>query len=168
MRYDIYGLPIYNSHDIFDIIYQGNLDKIPELTVDSNKEIESLEDISGLKLHIYNQESISPQDFDQLSQSNWYMPEEYKKLDIEEYIIELITPWDDANDRVLEELEEFKNRNMLDLLRWLKYFVDYSLENNIIWGVGRGSSVASYVLFLLGVHHIDSIKYNLDWRDFLR
>ena len=41
-------------------------------------------------------------------------------------------------------------------------------ENDIVWGVGRGSSVASYVLYLIGVHRIDSIKYNLDWREFLR
>ena len=35
-------------------------------------------------------------------------------------------------------------------------------------GVGRGSSVASYILYLIGVHRIDSIKYNLDWKEFLR
>jgi DNA polymerase-3 subunit alpha len=57
---------------------------------------------------------------------------------------------------------------MLDLLRWLKYFVDTARSNNIVWGVGRGSSVSSYVLFLIGVHKIDPIKYNLDWREFLR
>jgi DNA polymerase III alpha subunit len=37
-----------------------------------------------------------------------------------------------------------------------------------VWGVGRGSSVASYVLFLIGVHRIDSMKYNLDYKEFLR
>jgi len=57
---------------------------------------------------------------------------------------------------------------MMDLLRWLKYFVDYCRDNKILWGVGRGSSVASYVLYLIGVHKIDPLKYNLDWQDFLR
>ena len=47
-------------------------------------------------------------------------------------------------------------------------FLEHMKENNIIWGVGRGSSVASYVLFLLGVHKIDSLQYNLNWREFLR
>jgi DNA polymerase III alpha subunit len=41
-------------------------------------------------------------------------------------------------------------------------------SNNIVWGVGRGSSVASYVLYLLGVHKVDSIKYGLDIREFLK
>ena len=41
-------------------------------------------------------------------------------------------------------------------------------KNNIVWGVGRGSSVSSYVLFLMGVHKVDSMKYNLDIKDFLK
>jgi DNA polymerase III alpha subunit len=56
----------------------------------------------------------------------------------------------------------------MQLLQWLKYFVDTCLAENIIWGVGRGSSVSSFVLYLLNVHRIHSIKYNLDWREFLR
>jgi len=50
----------------------------------------------------------------------------------------------------------------------LKYLVDTLRKNNVIWGVGRGSSVASYVLFLLGVHKIDSLYYNLDIEEFLK
>jgi len=41
-------------------------------------------------------------------------------------------------------------------------------KNNIVWGVGRGSSVASYVLFLLGVHKIDSMYYELSVDEFLK
>ena len=74
----------------------------------------------------------------------------------------------DITIRELEELEEFRARNMLPLLKVLKYLVDTFQNNNIVWGVGRGSSVASYALFLIGIHKIDSIKYNLDWREFLR
>ena len=48
------------------------------------------------------------------------------------------------------------------------YLVDHMRENNIVWGVGRGSSTASYVLFLIGIHKINSIQFGLDWREFLR
>jgi DNA polymerase III alpha subunit len=41
-------------------------------------------------------------------------------------------------------------------------------EHKLIWGVGRGSSVASYVLYKLGVHRIDSLYYDLDPAEFLR
>ena len=47
------------------------------------------------------------------------------------------------------------------------YLVDYMRDNNILWGVGRGSS-ASYVLYLIGIHKINSIQFGLDWREFLR
>jgi len=57
---------------------------------------------------------------------------------------------------------------MLPLLRYMCYLVDFMRGNDIVWGVGRGSSVASYILYLIGVHRIDSIAYNLDWREFLR
>ena len=67
-----------------------------------------------------------------------------------------------------EELAEFERRGMFDLLRYMVYLVDFMRDNNIVWGVGRGSSVASYVLYLIGVHKVDSIQYGLDWREFLR
>jgi DNA polymerase III alpha subunit len=75
---------------------------------------------------------------------------------------------DEQKDRVNEELELFIQHGMLDLLFYLKYLVDTMRSNNIVWGVGRGSSVASYVLYLLGVHKVDSIKYGLDIREFLK
>jgi len=71
-------------------------------------------------------------------------------------------------ERAYEELKEFDERGMYNLLRYMIYLVDFMRENNIVWGVGRGSSVASYVLYLIGVHRIDSIQYGLDWREFLR
>jgi DNA polymerase III alpha subunit len=57
---------------------------------------------------------------------------------------------------------------MIDVLKCLKYIIDTLRNNNLIWGVGRGSSVASYVLYLMGVHKVDSIKYDLNPEEFLR
>lgn len=168
MRLDKYSIPIYNSRDIFDLIYQGYSNKITQFDVELDKDLIQLQEVANIQLQERLPEDLSVEEFDSFSKTQWFMPDEYKNLDIENYILELIPPWDDANTRVLEELEEFKTRDMLDILRWMKYFVDTCTTCNIVWGVGRGSSVASYVLFLLGVHQIDSIKYNLDWRDFLR
>jgi DNA polymerase III alpha subunit len=95
------------------------------------------------------------------------MPDEYKNMNVIEYIIKR-TNTPQEYKRVDEELQEFKKRDMLDLLKYMIYLVDFMRENNIVWGVGRGSSVASYVLYLIGVHRIDSIQYDLDWREFLR
>lgn len=99
--------------------------------------------------------------------NNWWMPEEYRTLDIEQYLLKLITT-PQQHERVYAELEEFKNRKMLPMLQFLVYMVTELKQHNILWGVGRGSSVSSYILYLIGVHKIDSIKYNLDYKEFLR
>ncbi len=98
---------------------------------------------------------------------NWSMPDEYKELDIVEYLLGC-TGTEQERNRVLEELLLYKERGMLIVLKFLKYLVDTCTENNIVLGVGRGSSVASYCLYLLGVHRIDSIKYELDIKEFLK
>lgn len=97
---------------------------------------------------------------------NWYMPDEYKTLNIVDYILGL-SP-EENYDRCFEELEEFEQRDLMPLLKYMVYFVSLMKENNVVMGVGRGSSVASYILYLIGVHKIDSIKYDLDYKEFFR
>jgi DNA polymerase III alpha subunit len=87
-------------------------------------------------------------------------------MDIEAFIVEHCP--EQNYQRVVEELALFRQHNMIDLLRYLKYLVDILRTNNVLWGVGRGSSVASYCLYILGVHKVDSIKYELDIREFLK
>lgn len=70
--------------------------------------------------------------------------------------------------RAYEELKAFHDRGMYDLLRYMLYLVDFMRENKIVWGVGRGSSTASFVLYLIGIHKINPIQFQLDWREFLR
>jgi DNA polymerase III alpha subunit len=146
---------VYSNQDIFDLIYQGHIDLLPKLNVESEKEIEAFSQHSGITFNSNKADS-----------AYWFLPEEYKNLDIEGYLVHVCPK--ENYQRLIEELQEFRARDMINLLRWLKYFVDTCRKQQIVWGVGRGSSVASYVLFLIGVHKIDSIKYKLDWREFLR
>ena len=104
--------------------------------------------------------------FDKRNQSNWFMPNNYCPDLIQQ--IYGMCKTDEQRDRVSSELVLFVQHGMLDLLYYLKYLVDTMRDNKIMWGVGRGSSVASYVLFLLGVHKVDSIKYELDIHEFLK
>lgn len=111
------------------------------------------------------QESL--EDFDHRCQHNWHMPEQYKQLDIAEHVVAMCdTP--EKLQRVGHELLLYQERGLFDLLRYLTYLVDVMRDHHVIWGVGRGSSVASYVLYLLGVHRIDSMYYDLDVGEFLR
>lgn len=99
--------------------------------------------------------------------NEWFMPDEYKTLDICEWIL-LQCKTNEQLLRVQKELELFESHNMIDVLRFMKFLVDTLRNNSIVWGVGRGSSVASYVLFLIGVHKIDSIKYDLPIDEFFK
>jgi DNA polymerase III alpha subunit len=169
MRLDKFSNPIFNSADIFKILYQGKLTNLKDITVDYSDDISQLEQTAGYKFNTFNEqlESIPVEDFDQALQSDWFMPPEYREFDVEEHCISRCIS-DVQIERVKAEIAAYQDRGMIPLLQWTKHFVDTCNENGIVWGVGRGSSVASFVLFLLGVHQIDSVKYNLDWQEFLR
>jgi DNA polymerase III alpha subunit len=169
MRLDKFGNPIFNSLDIFKVLYQGKLTNLKDITVDYSDDIKQLEDVAEFTFQKFNEQldQISVEDFDSALQSDWFMPDEYRDFDVEAWCIERCTTPEQIA-RVQDEMDAYAERGMIPLLQWCKHFVDTCLENNIVWGVGRGSSVASFVLFLLGVHQIDSVKYNLDWQEFLR
>lgn len=105
--------------------------------------------------------------------ANWSkdfnIPQHYKDLDVEKFVYSKLEQGDpDQIGRVEMELELYKTRNLLPMLQLVIYIVDTLRKHNLVWGVGRGSSVASYVLFLLGVHKVDSHKYMLNIREFLK
>lgn len=99
--------------------------------------------------------------------NTWIIPREYQDLDIEQHAKLLCRNSQDL-ERVEWELTEFRERNLLPVLRAIKYVVDTMRTNSIVWGVGRGSSVSSLTLYLLGVHRVDPIRWNLDPREFFR
>ena len=131
---------------------------------DSNKAAKE-QGLSELTKYIPLQ--VEKSDFDGVLQSEWFMPEQYKNMDIYSYL-EQRCPDHHTLDRLDMEFIEYKDRGMLDLLCYMVYLVDFMRENNIVWGVGRGSSVASYILYLIGVHKVNSIQYGLDFHEFMR
>ena len=168
MKLDKFANPIFNEADVFDALYAGHQSAISNIVVEDNYEFSQLSKIAEIHFS-KNLETLdlTVEEYDSINQQQWFMPELYYTFDVQEYCISKCTTLDEQT-RVLKELTEFKNRNLMQVLQWLKYFVDTCLSENIIWGVGRGSSVSSFVLYLLNVHRIHSIKYNLDWREFLR
>ena len=141
-----------------------NTSKFGEIILDENDIFQGL--YSG-KIADLSSVNIQNQEFDDHNQKQWFMPDEYKNIAIEEYILNQCTT-EEEFVRVGEELLLFHQHNMIEVLKYLKYLVDTMRSNNVIWGVGRGSAVASYCLYLLGVHRIDSLKYKLDITEFLR
>lgn len=170
MKYDQYGQAHITTEDATDLLYQRPDLDLSNIKFDNpdqfNAAIKVLySDIQELQQ--YQQFNFDLEQFDQRNQSSWRMPEEYRKLDIARWLLDECET-DPELQRVADELMLFQERDLFDLLRWLKYFVDTMRANKVVWGVGRGSSVASYVLYLIGVHKINSMYYDLDISEFLK
>jgi DNA polymerase III alpha subunit len=170
MKFDKYGQTYTTSKELCNLLYQNpkldlSLFQVED-TLEYNRSVADLHADQDL-LEKYQELTDSIDEFDRILQSSWSMPQEYKDMDIAKYVLDLCRT-DQELQRVGEELLLYQERNLFDLLRYLKYMIDTLRKNNIVWGVGRGSSVASYVLFLLGVHKIDSLYYNLSVDEFLK
>jgi DNA polymerase III alpha subunit len=169
MRTDIYGQPILNENDLCSLFLQDPTRVIKHAYVEKSINIDDvIIDASNLQnLEEYADIGISITEFDKINQSNWHMPESYKTYDIAKYVLDQCTT-DEELQRVGDELLKFQERGMFVLLRYLKFLVDTMRENKVVWGVGRGSSVSSYVLYLIGVHRINSLFYQLSVDEFLK
>ena len=166
---DNYSRQILSEEQAVEMLYSNpNLD-ITNLCLDDVTKFNS----ASKRLHLdtiltqLDSLDLDPEAFHRQNQANWHMPERYKQLDIAKYLLDLCRT-DAELQRVGTELLLYQERDMFDLLRFLVYIVDVMREQDIVWGVGRGSSVASYVLYLIGVHKIDSLYYDLDIEEFLR
>ncbi len=166
MKSDQYGRQILTEMDLVHLFYTNPETSVKNALVDKEIPIK-LELDSFPKYTVYESADISINEFDEVCQSLWFLPDEYKSFDIAKFILDQCKTEEELQ-RAGEELLLFQERDMFTLLKYLKYLVDTMRKNNIVWGVGRGSSVSSYVLFLLGVHRINSLHYDLSIDEFLK
>lgn len=173
MKINDYGQTILNEQDIFDGLYSGKINFSTKLILENSPEINQFLDTCKRNRErvgdheVFQPTDISLEEFDQKNQEQWFMPVEYQNYDIVDWLYGECRTLEQKT-RVTDELRLFAQHNMITLLKYLKYLVDTMRANNIVWGVGRGSSVSSYCLYLIGIHKIDSIKYELDIHEFLK
>lgn len=170
MNYNEYGQVFVNEQELCELLYKNPDLDLTKFLVDDpftfNSGVESLH-YNHPKLGVYSTPNLSIEDFDRQQQKNWHMPDEYKNMDLAQWLLDQCRSQEELQ-RVGAELLLYQQRDLFNLLKFLKYLVDTLRKNDVVWGVGRGSSVASYVLYLIGVHHIDSIRYELDITEFLK
>lgn len=172
MEINNYGQVQISEQEAFTALYTNKISNLDSIFVDDIALIDQYNTARSINADRISQlvklELIedSIEFFDEANQCNWFMPEDYCPNLIE--MLYSMCETEAQTNRVTQELELFIQHGMFDLLFYLKYLVDTLRENNVLWGVGRGSSVASYCLFLIGIHKIDSIKYDLDIKEFLK
>jgi DNA polymerase III alpha subunit len=161
-----------------DVVIKANdierfITKVPsnKLFVDKvTKDIKQFNALMSRDDAITTKEECKPLNFD------WDLPEYYLTLDVKSHVLrkleqEKLTSDEELEERfarVLTEVKAFAKLNLINLLRCLIYIVDTFTKCGIVWGVGRGSSVSSYVLYLIGVHDIDSVQFELPFTDFVK
>lgn len=165
MKLDEYKRPIFDYKDLSEFYYKG-LDITDSMFEDSDELQKHNENckINDYELAtIYNPNDIFT-DFHKENQRKWLIDID---VDIEKILYERCRT---EVDRILVEYELtlFKKNDIMDILKMIHVVVETMKHNNILWGVGRGSSVASMCLFLLDVHMVDPAKYDLDIHEFIK
>ena len=174
MKYDTYGQAYTTEAELCELLYQNpaldlSLFQVEDSARYNNSVASTYADFPKLRsyLPINYREEVPLELFDHMQQQIWRMPEQYLNLDIAQWVLEQCKSQEEIQ-RVGQELLLYQERELFNLLRFMRYLVDTLRKNNIVWGVGRGSSVASYVLYLIGVHKINSLYYDLDITEFLK
>ena len=164
-----YGDCVFSEQDVLEILYSNPKFNISKLFFDCTEQYNNSVSDTGLDFPFIkqapNREPLY--EFDQINCNNWHMPEKYFKLNVLNWLIDKCQT-EEEKARVQSEYNLFVEKKFVKVLQFLIYFVDVLRENNIVWGVGRGSSVSSFCLFLIGVHKINPMLYNLDYKEFLR
>ena len=166
MKTDKFGEIVFTEQDICNLYLANSNIQVKEIL--SDIEIPNTLDLVNFpKVKLYVEPNCSIEEYDRTKQNTWYMPDEYKNMDIAKWVLEQCQG-DAELQRAGQELLLFQERDMFPLLQYLKYLVDTMRQHNIVWGVGRGSSVSSFVLYLIGIHKINSLYYDLPIGEFIK
>lgn len=168
---DAWGRTILDIGDLPEILYNGF--KIDDVYVSDSDETERFNamcrhrDRPQYALKLPEPLAHSPEEEHAARAERWIICEELQGLNVRAFLVSLCVT-DTERARVNREMDLYEERDLEPLLRTMICLVDHFRQRGIVWGVGRGSSVASYVLYLIGVHKIDSIKYGLAIEEFLK
>lgn len=170
-KIDEWGRVVFSGENAAELLF-NDLDII-KLNLEITDEIETYNEVCvehdklNYIIKPFDTPSNTPEQELAIQKSTWFMPEKYLSLDVRK---ELFSRCDNQEelDRINLEMDMYENRDLLPVLRLMFYLVDEFRKKGIVWGVGRGSSVASYCLFLIGIHRINSIEYDLDIHEFLK
>ena len=168
-----YGEIVNTTKDVIEALY---VNPTLDLTLVNIKDVDEIGKYNRAASSLHDNVSplvratetyISLSTFDIHNQNQWFIPPHYMDIDIMDRLHQRCN---DTHEhvRVTEEIKLFEERGMLPVLHYMIYLVDVMRKNNIVWGIGRGSSVASFCLYLIGINKINPIKYNLSIEEFLR
>lgn len=168
---DAWGRVIFAGEDAIELLLRGHdiasLLLTPDTTTTEYNHLCGARDKTAYQIAEIATPTETPAEARSRQLAAWLLPDAYRDLAVRD---ELLARCQDAVeiDRVNAEMDMFEQRGWLPLLRLMFYLVDDFRARGVVWGVGRGSSVASFCLYLIGIHKCDSLHYNLDIHEFLK
>lgn len=171
IKTNMYGQAILSSNNLKDLLLQGK--NISHLNVEVDRDIELFQKYQAELLSETitflgaPEENLTFDEFHQKCAEEWIFPTIYQTIDVRAWLYNKCKTKEEIS-RVDEEYALYEERDLIMLLRLFIFLVDYMRKNKFVWGVGRGSSVSSYILYLIGVHRVDSLKYGFDIKDYLK
>lgn len=167
---DSYGTVYFTETEICDLLYENPKIDLSDVQLSNPEKFNSSnrKTYAGLpQLNKYQPIEKTIDLFDQNNQNQWFLPQKYQDFDIKQWLLDRCSTIEQT-DRVELEYSLFEQTNLINLIKYLKYLVDVMTEKKIVWGVGRGSSTASYILYLLGLHLIDPIQHQIPIEEFFK
>lgn len=168
---DRWGRVVVTADDLLDLFYNEHdpaaLQVRPDDRIDAYNQWCAAFDKRHAMIAPPSLPTEPPDAFHARRAHHWFIPPAYRALDVHALLLPRC-PDDAARARLALEMAAFTARDLLGLLQTMCALVDYFRRDGIVWGVGRGSSCASYTLFLIGVHKVDALLYDLDFGEFLK
>ena len=97
----------------------------------------------------------------------WFTPSNYQKINLREYVLSRCKNQQQIS-RAQDELQIIEHLEAEHIFLHLIYLVDTWRSQNRVWGVGRGSSVSCFVLYVIGVNKINPLDYDLPMTEFFK
>lgn len=162
---DDFGDVIFNDDGIIDLLLNKTFIKNPIISNIENQDKFNI--VSNFLVEKYQPKTCDVDEYHHKRSNEILIPDAFKDIDIRSYVLSLNNT-DEEIKRINEECDIIEKRNMENFFRCMIYIVFKLRENGIVWGVGRGSCVASLVLYKIGIHKINPLKYDIDYNEFFK
>lgn len=165
---DEYGKVYYTPDQLVNMIMSGY--DVTNFSVTSEKDVtenNNSEDLNIKKINFYQKNKSELTEYFNDIKNDFIIPDNFMSIDLYNFLLSKCNTQEEYI-RIEYEYNLIVKKDMINFFKCIIYLVDFFRNNDILWGVGRGSSVSSYALYLIGIHKINSIKYNLDCHEFFK
>lgn len=160
-KIDLTGLSHVSNQGIIELAYQDKLDP----AIFEWQDAASKEKFAKVSRYLDNW----PFEFKNTDTSDrtWFTPQTYQTINLHDYVLSRCKNKAQTK-RASDELLIIDHLNAHHIFKHLIYLVDKWRSENRVWGVGRGSSVSCFVLYLIGINKINPLDYDLDMTEFFK